>query len=155
VIIRQAEPRDVTAIVLLFHGLLEYLRECGQWLYNPDLVEFANGVTGYIIGKMYHEGSRVLVSEDAVGKVNGFLIGEIVHYPMFFKYQKVGEIQWTSPLRMRTRDLARAFEAWAAEQGATGGGNYATPGNETSIKAMEHHGLRLAFYHFFKPYDKE
>jgi hypothetical protein len=53
---------------------------------------------------------------------------------------------------MATRDLARAFEAWAAEQGATAGSNYATPGNSTSIKIMEHHGMELKYYQFFKPY---
>ena len=154
-IIRQAEPRDLVYIIAMFHDLLQYLRDCGQWLYTDDWERYENGVTAYIVNKMGHDKSLILVSEDGDGTIIGFMMGEILNYAPFFEHQVVGEIQWTWPLRMGTREFARAFEAWAARQGATAGSNYATPGNKSSIKAMEHYGLRLAFHHFFKPYHKE
>ena len=156
-IIRLAEPRDISTIEDMFHQLLEHLRGCGQKYYQQDSVTLRNGVMGFIIGKMYDENSVIYVSENKDGQVQGFLIGGIVYYPIFFQHEKLGEIQWMDRLSLisnptYSRQMSRAFEIWARSKGCTAGSNYCLPGNIQAQKLMKHDGRDHVFNYYIKPY---
>lgn len=149
--IRQAEPRDLPELKELFGKLCDYLRGCGQWLLTDDPKDFDNGAYLFLLAKMAHEESVVFVSVDVQDVPTGFVIGWLIHYPGFYKYPVVGELQYLYPLSFQVGGpLARAFEKWSKERGATSLSNYQTPGNEKAGKIMERNGRKLAYHHYFK-----
>lgn len=149
--VRQAELRDLIFLQDMMIKLLNHLKVCGQWALTDNQIDLENGVVGFILSKMHMEGSIVLVSADKDDIPNGLLIGWMLDYPKFYKYQRIAELQFLYPLNFdRTPDLNKAFETWGREQGAQAFSNYATPDNEISIKVMERAGRRLAYHHFFK-----
>ena len=154
--VRLAEPRDIPAITEMFKELCSYLEDKGQWTLNPDWKQRENGIVALVSTKMVNEGNVVLVSEDAAGRANGFLIGWVLYYPSIFAHQRVGEIQFMFPLNFeKSPHLERAFDKWAKKQGCTATSNYATPGHTASVKAFERAGRKLTHYCFMKPYPKE
>ena len=151
--VREAAPRDIPALADMFAKLCSYLETKGQWLLNSDQKERMDGIVAFIITKMTSENNMVMVTDDENGVANGFVIGWILQYPSFYKYQVVGELQFLYPLSFGTGQyLRKAFDEWAKSKGATCGSNYATPGHTSSVKIFERAGRRLAYLHFFKPY---
>lgn len=151
-VIRQAEPRDIHDIYPLFLRLIDYLKEKGNDMYARDLNEMKNGVMGYIIGVFHDENHLVLVKEGDQGEVNAFLIGRIIPYYPFFEHKLWGEIMATFPLSLNTRFLARKFEEWAIGKGATGTGNYSTPGNDIAASMFVHEGREKVWEIYFRPF---
>lgn len=141
----------------MFLKLLVYLEGKGQKYYAQDMNRLHNGVTGFVVGKMFQEHSIVLVGEDNCGGVCGFLIGGIIQYPPFFEHELLGEVQWMYPLSLEenpifSRQISRAFEVWARTKGCTAGSNYCLPGNVEAQKLMAHDGREHVFNYYIKPY---
>lgn len=154
--IRPAEPRDLPALIGMMHELLAFLKGKGQELYTENKADFDNGVVEFLTIQMspVTEGQRphtVLVGVDDKDWPVGFICGWLTYYPRFWKYPTVAELQFMWPLAPSSYRLAAAFEAWGKENGATGTSNYATPGNELSVKAILRNGRKKAFEMFFKP----
>ena len=149
--IRPAEPRDILGLGELFFRLTEYIDVYGQDMFAKDPAKFQNGAVGFLIGIMHHEDYLVLVAEDKDKKLVGFLIGRMAGFFPFFEHEIVGEILWHYPLDLNTRPMARRFERWAKEKGATATANYHRPGNDMAAKAFAHHGLRVVWHYYFKP----
>lgn len=152
--IRKAEPRDIPAIIAMFYKLLAYLEDCGQKLYARDRRKFENGVVGFIVGKLFHEDSLVLVGVDEKDDPVGFLIGGLRPMEAFFENDLIGEIQWHYPLSLNTRQFARELEKWAAGRGATASLNYHTPGNEAVAKMFAHDGRTVAWHIYIRQFEK-
>lgn len=148
--IRRAEPRDIPKIYEMFLALVDYLEEQGQNLYVKDLNIRHNNIMGFIIGKFYHDDSLILVNENQEREPNGFMIGQIRPMEPFFKFGLVGEIQWTYPLSLNTRQFAKEFEKWALEKGATATSNYSTPGNTRVEQAFIHEGRQKVWHYFMQ-----
>ena len=146
--IRPAEPRDISTIEYLFRKLLDYLERCGQTMYAKDPVKLANGITGFIIGKIFHDDSLVLVGVNDEDKPISFLIGGLRQLEKFFEYDNLAEIQWVYPFNSNVRQMAKVFEEWGREKGATGVSNFGTPGNIRVEKFFEHEGRKKAWHYF-------
>ena len=150
--IREATPRDLPELIILFAKLLVYLESKGNRLYTNDQNTFTGGIMEYLIVKMNLPESVVLVMAGDENKPVGFIVGWIVHYPKFFQDSTLGEIQFMFPLLLSSRPLLAAFDAWAQERGATARSCYATPTHEKSWKIMELEGMDLGLFHFYKRY---
>lgn len=153
-IIRPAEPRDLSSIEGLFHKLVNYLRDRGQWLYAKDRIKLENGVSGYIVGVFHNDDHLMLVKEDDRGRVDGFLIGRLISFYPFFEHNLVAEVMAMYPLGVHNRAMARRFEEWAIERGATATCNYHTPQNDMAAKLFRHEGRRVAWEIWFRPFDE-
>ena len=152
--VRQAELRDLPELKAMFIKLIDFVKGCGQWALSENTADVENGVVGFILSKMGTEGSIALVSVGEDDRPNGFLLGWILDYPMFYQHRRIAELQFLYPLSFdRSPHLLKKFEDWGRAMGATATSNYATPGNEASIKVMKRDGRQLAYHHFFKPYE--
>ena len=152
--VRRAELRDIVGLTGMFTMLLDQLKAQGQELLADNSAESDNGVVGFLLSKMGTEENIVLVSVDDHDWPAGFLVGWVLDYPLFYRHRRVAELQYLYPLSFeQTPRLLKEFEKWGREMGATGTSNYATPGNEPSIRCMERDGRTLSYYHYFKPYE--
>jgi len=152
--VRRAELRDIPTMTRLFIKLLDQLKGYGQWLLSDNPPDVENGVVAFLLGKMHTEENAVFVSVDDGDLPTGFLVGWMVNYPLFYKHQRVSELQFLYPLSFaQTPRLLKEFEKWARDLGATAETNYASPGNEPSIRCMVRNGRQLSYLHFCKPYE--
>jgi hypothetical protein len=153
--VRRAELRDIPILTGLFIKLLDQLKDYGQWLLSDNPVDTENGVVSFLLFKMHTEENIVLVSVDDDDRPIGFLAGWVVNYPLFYKHQRVSELQFLYPLSFKSSYLLKEFENWARELGATAETNYATPNHEMSIKCMVRANRRLGYLHFYKTYEEK
>lgn len=150
--VRIAELRDIPAVAVMFHKLLDLIKKYGQWVLSDNHSQVENGIIGFVLAKMSMDESIVLVTVDETDWPNGFLVGWVLNYPSFYQHMRVGEIQFMYPASFeKSPYLLREFTKWRKGLGATAETNYATPGHKASIKFMERDGRRLAYYHFLKP----
>jgi hypothetical protein len=162
-IVRQAEPRDLSRVEAMFKELCDFFAGKNprhpiepHALLNPDVKARDNGIATFLWIKLTNEEHILLVGEDEAGELVGFITGWIVYYPSIFKHQKVGEIQFMWPLSFdKSHKLRQAFDKWARSHGATASSNYAAVGHESSIKAFKRAGRQLTHYCFFAPYVQE
>ena len=150
--VRQAELRDIPAVAMMFHELLNLLKSHGQWVLSDNAADVENGVIGFLLFKMSTDENILLVTVDDKDWPNGFLAGWIMNYPPFYQHKRVGEIQFMYPASFdRSPYLLKEFTKWRQGLGATAESNYATPGHKASIKFMERDGRKITYYHFLKP----
>lgn len=124
-IIRKATIRDLYLILPMFGDLINYLREHGNGneLFVDDEMTLFGGITEYLAGRINLQeqgGFVVLVGENEDdGSLASFLVGNVERLPTFCRLGAVGNIEYIYPLSLKSRRLARAFDAWAKQLGAT------------------------------------
>jgi len=150
--VRYAQTSDLPVIVPMMVKLLDHLRQVNPELqYAQDRDKLAGGALEMLRGKMVTEGHVVMVVEQT-GNVRGFCVGCLMSLPSFMEHTLVGSCEWMYPMEKGIiRPLLRAFDTWAAHNGATGRQGY-TPDGSFSEKAMRHDKMVPQFTTFFKEY---